>query len=113
MEVNQSPSLSLDTPVDIKVKERVITDTLQLLLAGMSTTNTSNNNSSSIGFWRIYPTRKNTESFKKFFCFPFPEDLFTGGQGSTSENTQGSYLDADQTSQLLALLAQDENLPSE
>ncbi len=103
MEVNQSPSLSLDTEVDIKVKERVITDTFQLLgivnpeNKKSNNNNTNNSSNPSNGYWRIYPTKKNTESFAKFFCFPFPEDLFDSNQ---------HYLDTEESAQLLALLSQ-------
>jgi len=69
LEVNQSPSLATDTEVDMNVKEKVLTDVFRILNFGKLPGSTN------IDFWKIFPTKK-AENYKRFFCFPFPSELF-------------------------------------
>jgi len=68
MEVNQSPSLSIDLPIDLKVKQKLIEETLRLMI---------DKNGERDHFWNVYPGRDHTR-FTRLFCFPFPEELFNG-----------------------------------
>lgn len=71
--MNQSPSLSVDTPVDIQVKEALLEDTFKLLSFTSSTPQQGSK------FWRIFPSQRIGEKFAKLFVFPFPEEMLTDG----------------------------------
>eukprot|EP01118_Nematostelium_gracile_P014777 TRINITY_DN5835_c0_g1_i1.p1 TRINITY_DN5835_c0_g1~~TRINITY_DN5835_c0_g1_i1.p1 ORF type:complete len:261 (-),score=66.12 TRINITY_DN5835_c0_g1_i1:66-848(-) len=72
MEVNQSPSLSIDLPIDLDIKKKLIEETIKLVQIKQSES-----------FWNIYPANK-TQRYRHLFTFPFPEELFGGGFLDTS-----------------------------
>lgn len=68
LEVNQSPSLAIDTPVDKAVKSLLLKETFKLLgLCSPSTPPSC--------FWRVYPNKEQAQRYDKLFCFPFPQEL--------------------------------------
>jgi len=69
MEVNQSPSLTMDTDVDKIVKHDLIESTFKLL-------GISNQSTTSSKFWRAYPSTKREAEYQKLFCFPFPQEIY-------------------------------------
>lgn len=90
MEVNQSPSLSIDTEIDLKVKLSLIEDTLLFVI---------NSNEDKIKdnyhyhYWQIYPNDKLSNKYDKLFCFPFPKELFDGNfLSSFDTNTLLSFI---------------------
>jgi len=99
MEVNQSPSLSLDTEVDQLVKTKLISD--MLLILGYCNSPSCNPNSNTSNFWRVYPTTKNAKKYQKLFCFPFPQDMFCNNN---------PFLNSSEVRQLVSILHDDHSV---